>query len=59
MKSCTFRKLALYFDLAAVFLNDSMNNGESQAGPVIFGGKKRIEHVWHVLGFNPNAVVLH
>src|SRR3982750_3659027 len=51
MKCSTFVQFAFDFDLAAMFLNDSMNDRESETRSVIFRCEKRIEHVWDVFGF--------
>src|SRR4051812_3154807 len=57
MKCRTLIEFAFDFDLAAVFLNNSMHNRQPEARSVIFGCKKRIEHVWDVLWFDSLTTV--
>ena len=57
MKRCTFVEFAFDFDLAAMFLNDSVDNRQSESGSVIFRREERIEHVGEILGLNSFATV--
>jgi len=50
-------EFALHFDLAAMFLNYSVDDRQSQAGAVIFCAKKRIENMGDVLAANSFARV--
>ena len=51
VKRGSFREFALHFDLSAMFLNDAMDDRESESGPVILRREKRIEDVRDILGF--------
>ena len=57
VKRRAFFQFAFHFDLAAMFLNDSMHNRQTQPGAVIFGGEKRIEYVRNIFTANSFATI--
>jgi hypothetical protein len=57
VKSGALGKLALHFDLAPVFLNDSVDNRQPESCSVILRRKKWIENARYILGTNAFTVI--
>ena len=57
MKRRSFLQLTFHFNLAAVFLNNSVHDRQPEAGPVIFRGKKWIEDMRDVLLANALPII--
>src|SRR5687768_12878569 len=57
MEGGALLELALHLDLAAVFLNNAVDDGQPEACSVVFGGEKGIEDVRNIFTANALAII--